>query len=85
MSILFQALKYKAALIPQEFVVFLKKGNPKHKYRWAEGGSRAALRRPWGYWWMRSSTRAGNVRLEPRKPPVPWAASRAAWPAGQGR
>ena len=52
---------------------------------WVESGSRAALRRrTWGYWRMRSSTWAGNVRLQPRKPTVSWAASREAWPAGQG-
>ena len=53
---------------------------------WVESGSKAALRRRiWGYWWMRSSTWADNVRLQPKKPTVPWAASRAAWPAGWGR
>jgi len=53
---------------------------------WAESGSRAALRRrTWGYWWMRSSTWAGNVCLQPRKPTVFWAASTEAWPAGRGR
>jgi len=53
---------------------------------WVESGSRAALRRrTWGYRWMRSSTRAGNVRWQPRKPTVPWAASGEVWPAGRGR
>ena len=53
---------------------------------WAESGSRAALRRmTWGYWWMRSSTWASNVRSQPRKPAVSWAASGEAWPAGRGR
>ena len=34
-------------------------------------------------WWMRSSTWASNVHLQPRKPAISWAASREAWPAGQ--
>ena len=32
----------------------------------------------------RSSTWAGNVRLQPRKPTVPWAASGEAWPTVWG-
>jgi len=52
---------------------------------WVESGSRTALRRTWGYWWMRSSTWASNVRLQPRRPTVCWAAPREAGPAGQGR
>ena len=52
---------------------------------WGMERSRAALpRRTWGYWWMKSWTQASNVRLQPRMPTISWAASRAAWPAGQG-
>ena len=50
---------------------------------WTESGSRAALRRTWGYWWTQSSTWASNVPLQPRRPAVSWAASREVWPAGQ--
>ena len=51
-----------------------------------ENGWRAALlRKTWGYWWMKSWTWPGNVHSQPRKPAVPWAASKAAWPAGRGR
>ena len=42
-------------------------------------------RRTWGYCWMRSSTWSGNACLQPRRPTVSWAASKAAWPAGRGR
>ena len=37
-----------------------------------------------GYWWMKSLTWATNVRSQPRRPTVSWAASREAWPAGPG-
>ena len=67
-------------------VLHLGQGDPKHKYRLGENGLRAALRRrTWGCWWVRSSTRASNVHLQPRKPTVSWAATKAPWPAGRGR
>ena len=34
---------------------------------------------------MRSSTWAGSVRLQPRRPTISWATSPAAWVAGRGR
>ena len=40
--------------------------------------------RTWGYWWMKSSTWPGSVHLQPRRPTVSWAASKAPWSAGQG-
>jgi len=53
---------------------------------WGMQGLRASLpRRTWGYWWMKNSTRATNVRSQPRRPTVSRAASREAWPAGRGR
>ena len=53
---------------------------------WGMRGLRAALlRRTWGYWWIKSWTWATNTRLQPRRATVSWAASRVAWPAGQGR
>ena len=53
---------------------------------WAENGLRAALRRrTWVCSLMRSSTWSDNVHLQPRKPTTSWAASKVAWPAGQGR
>ena len=45
----------------------------------------AQPRRTLGYWWMKSWTWATNVPSQPRRPTVPWAASKAAWPAGRGR
>ena len=49
-------------------------------------GLRAALpRRAWVYWWMKNLTWATNVRSEPRRPTISWAASREAWPAGRRR
>lgn len=38
-----------------------------------------------GYWWMASWTWDSNMPLQLRKPTVSWAASKEAWPAGQGR
>jgi len=59
---------------------------PGIKAGWGLKGLRAALpRRTWGYWWMKSWTWATNVRMQPRRPTVSWAASKAAWPAGRGR
>ena len=52
----------------------------------AESGLRAALRRrTLGYWLTRSSLWHSNVCSQSRRPAVPWAASKAAWPAGQVR
>ena len=60
--------------------------NLKDKHRLGGDGLRAALRRrTWAYCWMRRSTSASNVRLQPRKPTMSWAAARAAWPSGWGR
>lgn len=51
-----------------------------------ENDFRAALRRRiLGCWLMKDSTWAGHVHLQPRRPTVPWAASRKACPAGQER
>ena len=51
-------------------------GNLKHNYRlggdWVESCSEG---KDLGCWWMRSSTCAGNVILQPRKPTVFWVAS----------
>ena len=56
------------------------------KHTLAKNGLRATLRRrTWGCWLTRRSTWPGNVYLQPRKPTVSWAASKAVWPAGQGR
>ena len=53
---------------------------------WGMKGLRAALPRgTWGYWWMKSWTGVGKVCLQRRKPTVSPAASKEAWPAGQGR
>jgi len=35
--------------------------------------------------WMESWTWASHLPSQPREPTVPWAASKEAWPAGQGR
>ena len=45
----------------------------------------ALLRRTWGCWFMKSWTWATDVRSQPRRPTVSWAASKEAWPAGWGR
>jgi len=61
-------------------------GSPRYQYRMAENGLRAALRRrTWGCWLMRSSTQPVSVSLQTRRPAISWAASKAVWPAGQGR
>ena len=56
------------------------------KTGWVENGLRAALRRrTWGCWWTRSSTWAGSVRSQPRRPTISWATSEEAWLTGRGR
>jgi len=53
---------------------------------WGMKGLRAALpRRTWEYWWKKSWTWATNVRSQPRKPTIFWAASWEEWSAGWGR
>ena len=53
---------------------------------WTESELRAALRRrTWGCWLMRSSAWPGNVRSQPGRPTISWAAPRESWPACQGR
>lgn len=49
-------------------VLHLGQGNHWYKYRSGHNGLRTALRNIWGYWWMESSTEAGNRQLQPRKP-----------------
>lgn len=52
---------------------------PEIKTGWGMNRSRTALpRRTWGCWWMRAWTWAS-------KPIVSWAASKTAWPEGQGK
>jgi len=59
---------------------------PRINTGWVENGLRAVLRRrSWRCWLMRSSTWAGSVCLQPRKPTVSWAASKVMWPAGWGK
>ena len=56
-------------------VMLLSQGNPKHRYRlsgeWLENSSEKYLGVS-----MKDSTRAGNVRLHPRRPTVRWVAAR---------
>ena len=53
---------------------------------WGIKGLRPDLpSRTWGYWWKKSSAWVGNVHLQPRRPTIFWAASKAVWPAGRGR
>jgi len=74
----FNKVKYK--------VLHLGRSNLWYQYRLGDEGLRAALpRRTWGYWCLKSLTRPGNVRLQPRRPAVSRAASKEEWPAGQGR
>ncbi|GAB0175872.1 cAMP-dependent protein kinase inhibitor alpha [Grus japonensis] len=50
-------------------VLHMGQCNPKHNYRL--GGEWTCV-----CWWMKSSTGASNVRLQPRKPATSWAASK---------
>ena len=53
---------------------------------WEKNGLRAVLpRRTCGCWLTGSSTQLCNVHSEPRKLTIPWAPSKAAWPAGRWR
>ena len=62
------------------------RGNPSISTDWVMKGLRAALlRRTWGYRWMKNWTQANNVRLQPWKPTLSWAASKEVWPVGRVR
>jgi len=66
-------------------VLHMGQGTPLYQSRLGVKGWRAALRRrTWGCWGMKSWTGAGNVRWQPRRPTIPWAASPAAWAQGEG-
>ena len=58
-------------------VPHMGRGNPKHKYRmgreWIESSPEE---KDLGCWWMKSWTRPSSVRLQPRRPTVPWAVSK---------
>ena len=53
---------------------------------WKKNLLRTALWKKAGEsWWTESWTRASSVCLQPRKPTVPWAASKKGWPAERER
>ena len=57
-------------------------GDPWYEYRLGDVGIESS---PAKYCWMKSWTSASNICLQPRRPTVPWAASKELLTAGQGR
>lgn len=67
-------------------VLHMGQGSPDYEYKWSgEWIESNPQQKTWGCWLTRTSTWAGNVRLQPWKPIASWATLKAAWPAGQGR